>query len=274
MSSAKEVFTTWRKAINDRDWNSTASHFAPDATYNDRPAETLEEELKATWEAAPDLQSEIDTIVVDEERKAIAARIIHQGTLNKKIHDIEMTGEPIQWSEQIMLWTSSSKITRILSLIDTQHQVSPKVPRTPTDLVQRPPPSPLNLETMYRAYLDVVNGSSIRENLPRFYNSPLFHTGNARTIEYLADFVETSPTLFEGLILSVDEILVDNEGQQVGVRILFEGVPIKPFFGMGPPPEKKTVKFFEHAIYKLDAGKFKFIWAMLDLVSYKQQVEA
>jgi predicted ester cyclase len=266
---------TWQEALNEKDWIVASSQLAQDATYNDHAIAALEHELKATWEAAPDLRSEIDAIVVDKGDKAMAARLIHRGTLTKTIHDIEITGRPIEWSEHIFIWTTNNKISRINALIDTQHQASELLPRTPSTLPQNPPPRGFNLETMYHSYISALNSPSIRQLLPDFYQAQLTHTAKLWTIEELVSFVETSPTLFEGLKLSVVDLLADPEGQQVAVRILFEGVPVKPFFGIGPPKEgeKKKVSFFEHAIYKLDGGKFNFIWAMLDLVSYKEQVE-
>jgi predicted ester cyclase len=272
--SAKDVFTAFIKAIGNQDLPLTASHLASDATYNDKTVEELLEQLRATWEAAKEQTIEIDTMVVDKGGKAVAARLIHRGILKEPVHGIQVSDGPIEASEHIMVWTNGyGKISRIQTLIDTQHQASESLPRTPSDLVRDPAPPGFDLAAMYHNYIAVVNGSSIREELPKYFQPNPIHTTREWTIDSLADFLETSPTLFEGLKLSVADLLVDEEENQVAVRILFEGVPVKPFFGLGPPKEKKKVSFFEHAFYKLDSDKFKFIWAMLDLVSYERQIK-
>ena len=227
-------------------------------------------------DAVPDLQSEVDTLVVDREDQAVAARIIHRGIVTKSIHGIKVTGEAVEWPEHIMAWLSkdSDKISRIETLIDTQNQAATSLPRTPADLTQRPPPEGFSLDATYRSYMSALNGSQLRLDMPKYFHPQIIHTAKEWAIGDLIAFLETSPTLFDGLRLSVADLLVDTEGHQVAARIKFEGVPVKPFFGLGPPKERKKICFFEHAFYKLDGDKFKFIWAMLDIVSFKKQVES
>lgn len=271
---AKDAFIAFIKAIGNQDLPLAASYLASDATYNDKTVEELLQQLKATWEAAKEQTVEIDTMVVDKGGQAVAARLIHRGILKEPVHGIQVSDGPIEAPEHIMVWTNDlGKISRIRTLIDTQHQATKSLPRMPFGLARDPPPPGFDLAAMYYNYVAALNGPSIREQVPKYFQQNPIHTARQWTLNSLADFLETSPTLFEGLKLSVADLLVDEEENQVAVRILFEGVPVKPFFGLGPPKEKKKVSFFEHALYKLDADKFKFIWAMLDLVSYELQVQ-
>ena len=274
-NTAEQTFKGWQQALGKRDWQAARSYLAPNVTYNGNPIQEAHSELAEVAAAAPDIQSEIDTLVVGNDGLSVAARIIHRATLVKSILAIPVTGQPVEWTEHIMLWVSDDDdklISRILALVDTQHQSAETVPRTPSDLQQRPPPVAFNLDSMYRSYLAAINSPTIADNLPTFYQPNLVHTAKDMTIKDLADFLEASPKILRDLNLSATDLIVDDASQQIAARIQFDGTPLKPFFGIDPPTDGRAVRFYEHAFYKLDGGKFKFIWAMMDLVGYQDQV--
>ena len=281
MSSRKELEQAcrhWFEAVNQRDADTLSALVADTVTYENKQVAGREyvRQLLDVLESASAEKVELDMITIDKTTRGVAARLIIQGTLKKPYLGAQVTGNPIEWVEYPLIWFDAShKIVRYLVLTDTEvlRSNTARVARTPT-FHYAPAPSPdFDLKTMYEGYLHTVNNAetAARENLYKYAQSRVTHNLQDATLDEFRGFLEANAGVVDDLRLTVTELIVDEETQQIASRIVLTGTPKEEF--MGVQPTGRAMRFPEHAMYKLDGGKIAYVWAVRDADTLKESLK-
>ena len=91
-----------------------------------------------------------------------------------------------------------------------------------------------------------------------------------KSVEEYCMLVGTAFDAIPDLKFTAHTVVVDEEKQQIAVRIDFTGTPVKPFGGA--MPNGRAVAFSELAFYWLEQGKISDVLTVLDLESYRAQL--
>ncbi|KFA66976.1 hypothetical protein S40285_08386 [Stachybotrys chlorohalonatus IBT 40285] len=273
--NAGSIHRGWIDAINARNWDDAVQSLSPTITVNDRNLDraTFIDTLRSYFNVVPDDVIYVDLIMVDKSNAKVVARNIHHGTLAQPYHGAQVTGNPIEWSEHTFYYfNDQGKVEKLVSLLDTQAFATQtrEVPRTPPSDRVPPENSSVDMEAVYRAYIDSINSRTMAEYFPGYCQSNIVHNCNKYTTDQYREMIESSQVVIEDLWFGLEDVIVDESAQMVASHIRFTGKPVKEFCGI--QPTGREVRFSELCIYQLQRGKICFVWSLLDLEAYERSM--
>ncbi|KAF9870185.1 hypothetical protein CkaCkLH20_12271 [Colletotrichum karsti] len=262
--------------LNNQKWDVIGNHLADQLQRNGHP-QTREEHiarLRSRVENLAGFQIKIDTMLVDKKAQAVAARYVNVMTVADAMIDVDPVGKTTEFDEQCYLWfNEKGKISRIVTLQDNDgiRAQNPTAEMTPKFLTRRMPEEPIDLGSLYRAYVASINHRTMSSEFPRFCRKELRHNNRAFSVEDYWRNIEYSQDAIPDLKFEIQELLVDEDTQQVAARLELSGTPISEFAGMRP--NGKRIKFHEHCMYRFDKGKIALVWATMELDVVRRQLE-
>lgn len=268
-----QVYRTWLDAVNARNADVIPNLLATRVTYNGQELnkQGYITQLTDSLQAASVDNIELDTLITGAD--SVAARLIYKATLQQPYHGAQVTGKPSEWTEHVLVWFDSGKITRFQSIldVDTLRSGTSQVPRTPSFDPPSPPPPGFDMAAMYMDYIRAINDKTLPRDLDKFVQPRVSHNDRHWPIDEYRHLIESSQDVIQALYFDVTELIVDEATQQIASRIEFTGKPVAEFAGI--PPTGRESKFSEHAFYRLDGGKIKWVWSVLDLESYRKSLQ-
>lgn len=270
MESIESYFRRWIDSINAHDWDAglDSLHTTVNLNGNDEANTLVISMIREEVQAIPDKKSSLDMLIIGKTSEKLATRLIHSGTLKRSYRGAEVTGAKIEWVEHMFCWFKDGKIVRISSLVDVDglRKSDKEVPRTPS-LEQKKPASSVDLEEVYRQYVQAINTLTMKEEFPKYCHAQLTHNTRHLSIDEYRLFIEASFENIQGLTFHVKEVIVDEDSQRLAARIEFTGRSVKKFMGIAPTG--REISLCEHVYYEFDDGKITWVWALLDLESYR-----
>ncbi|KAF4985777.1 hypothetical protein FGRMN_11102 [Fusarium graminum] len=216
--------------------------------------------------AAPGIETWIlDSCVVDVNAQAVAARVIKTKTISStRIR---------QYQEITLAWFAHGQLSCLKTLIDndTRRAEQGLEKATPQDL-QEPCHTSIDLEAKYRAYIKSINDHTMEANFGLFCKPCVSHNAAEKTIAEYISLIQESQSAIEGLNFEIQDLIVDNDAGRVAARLEFTGTPVKRW--ANAMPNGGSVKFHEHVMYWLDEGKIHWVWSIVDLDAYREQLQS
>ncbi|OLN81859.1 hypothetical protein CCHL11_07008 [Colletotrichum chlorophyti] len=262
--------------LNHAKWDVIGNHLADTINRNNR-TQTREDHitrLRSRVEGLASFRVKIDTLLVDKKAQAVAARYINRVTVADAMMYVDPVGKTYEFDEQCFVWFDErGKISRILTLQDNDgiRRQTPEAPTTPRFLTRSFPKEPVDLASLYRAYVASINNHTTKSEFPRLCRREVRHNNRVMSLDDYRRSMNASQEAISGLKFEIQELLVDEETQQVAARLEITGTPIAEF--ADAKPNGKSVKFHEHCMYRFDKGKIALVWATMELDSYRRQLE-
>ncbi|KAK1850071.1 SnoaL-like polyketide cyclase [Colletotrichum chrysophilum] len=263
--------------LNNSKWNVIGNHLADELTRNGH-SQTREEHitrLQGRTKGLAGFNIKIDTMLVDKKARAVAARYVNRMTLVDERVNADPVEKTIEFDEQCFVWfNEKGKISRIVTIQDNDgiRAQNPTAEMTPKFLTRSMPDKPVDLGSLYRAYVISMNQRTMKTEFPKFCRKDLRHNNRPFTVQDYARNLDMSHEVVSGLHFEIKELLVDEETQQVAARLELTGTPTSMFAGI--PPNGKSIKFNEHCMYRFDKGKISVVWATMELDVVRKQLEA
>jgi predicted ester cyclase len=124
-----------------------------------------------------------------------------------------------------------------------------------------------DLETRYRAYLDVLNERRL-DDLVRYVHDELSYNGKTMTRRQYQDLLAADITAIPDLIFDAHIIVAC--GDQVACRLFFDCTPEHEFLGFSPNGERLC--FAEHVFYHFRDGRIAAVWSLIDRSAIEAQL--
>lgn len=246
-------------ARNETKWETLESLFQPsmliDITTQQR------DNFIANLRSATGVSVQLDSCVVDVNAQAVAARVIKTETLPD--------GEQHECQEIILTWFVEGRLATLKRLKDVESR-SAKQTITPSTLEDLKPTS-LDLGALYREYIKSINDKTMEANFNKFCQPSVTHNTVKKTIAEYISLISESQDAIQGLYFDIQDLIVDKNAGRVAARLEFTGIPVKAW--AGAEPNGKSVKFHEHVMYWLDEGRIHWVWSVVDLDSYRKQLQ-
>ncbi|KAF5604067.1 polyketide cyclase [Fusarium pseudocircinatum] len=246
-------------ARNEAKWETLESLFQPsmliDTTSQPRDA------FIANLRAASGVSVKLDSCVVDVNAQAVAGRVIKTETLPD--------GERYECQEIILTWFVDGRLATLKRLKDTDSR-SAKQTATPSTLEELKPTS-FDLGALYREYIKSINDKTMEANFDKSCQLSVTHNTVEKTIAEYISLISESQSAIQDLYFDIQDLIVDKDAGRVAARLEFTGVPVKAWGG--GEPNGKAVKFHEHVMYWLDEGKIHWVWSVVDLDTYRKQLQ-
>ncbi|KAF4948024.1 hypothetical protein FGADI_10019 [Fusarium gaditjirri] len=246
-------------ARNETNWDILEPLFQPsmliDTTHQSR--DSFIQNLRA----ATGISVKLDSCVVDVNDQAVAGRVIKT--------EILPDGEQYECQEIILTWFIDGRLETLKRVKDGDSR-SAKQTATPSPLEELKPTS-LDLATLYREYIKSINDKTMEANFGKFCQSSVTHNTVEKTIAEYISLISDSQSAIQGLYFDIQDLIVDRDAGRVAARLEFTGVPVKRW--AGAEPNGKSVKFHEHVMYWLDHGKIHWVWSVVDLNTYRKQLQ-
>ncbi|KAF5613597.1 polyketide cyclase [Fusarium subglutinans] len=262
LTSRSELIDLLKSILNARNetkWETLESLFQPsmliDTTSQSRDA--FIENLRS----ASGVSVRLDSCVVDVNAQAVAGRVIKTETLPD--------GERYECQEIIITWFVDGRLTTLKRLKDVESR-SAKQTATPSTLEELKPTS-LDLGALYREYIKSINDKTMEANFNKFCQSSVTHNTVDKTIAEYISLISDSQSAIKGLYFDIQDFIIDKEAGRVAARLKFTGLPVKVW--AGAEPNGKSVEFHEHVMYWLDEGKIHWVWSVVDLDTYRRQLQ-
>lgn len=270
--SLSELFTTFVDAAASRDKAVLSNLLALTVTYNDLPpfrphddmdafvASTVSPEIKGTL---------IDALIVDDETNKVAARLIHSAGQ-------QLDGTPAEWSKHVLVWFQDSKVVRVHSLEDGDRftQIKQGIPLTPVPRSDTPFPassadlSYADMQSNYKDYVAAVNSHTLPDIIPRFLSEKTTNNTVTTDVDEFIAIVEGFFGAVQGLYFELKELICSSSTRQIGAVIEFTGTPVSEFRGI--QPTGRDVRFTEFVLYRLNNGKIRTVWQIMDFPTYRK----
>jgi predicted ester cyclase len=215
----------------------------------------------ANLRSATGVSVQLDSCVVDVNAQAVAARVIKTETLPD--------GEQHECQEIILTWFVEGRLATLKRLKDVESR-SAKQTITPSTLEDLKPTS-LDLGALYREYIKSINDKTMEANFNKFCQPSVTHNTVKKTIAEYISLISESQDAIQGLYFDIQDLIVDKNAGRVAARLEFTGIPVKAW--AGAEPNGKSVKFHEHVMYWLDEGRIHWVWSVVDLDSYRKQLQ-
>ncbi|KAF9784234.1 hypothetical protein IL306_007747 [Fusarium sp. DS 682] len=218
----------------------------------------------ANLRASTGVSVKLDGSVVDVDTQAVSARVIKTETFSGS--------ERCEYQEIILAWFIDGRLATLKRLKDDDSRSAKQTlaAKTPTHLQELNPTS-LDLGKLYRDYIESINDKTMEANFHTFCQPSVTHNTVEKTIpEYIA-LIKDSQEAIQGLYFDIQDLIVDNEAGRVAARLEFTGVPVKTW--ADAEPNGKSVKFHEHVMYWFDNGKIHWVWSVVDLETYRKQLQ-
>jgi predicted ester cyclase len=272
MSSPKELYTAFVKAINARDWQAAQAVLSPTTNVNgeDTPAEALVQKVAGLSMIGPDLVSTIDYLLPSPCGTKAFSRIIHRFTLTQDVMGAKATGAPVEFAEASFFFATEGKISKIYTILDFDGMRSgaAEVRKVaPTMTANAPAPAGFDLLASYKSYVDCVQRGPTVEELSKYCHERMIVNNQEIALEQFIATLNGAKATIEGMHWDLVEAIVDEEKQQIATRVILTGTPVAEFAGKAP--NGKGVEFPEHVLYQLEGGKIKQMVQLMDLEVYR-----
>ncbi|KAF4443328.1 polyketide cyclase [Fusarium acutatum] len=245
-------------ARNETNWESLESLFQPimliDTTSQQR------DNFIANLRSATGVSVKLDSWVVDVNAQAVAARVVKTETLH---------GERCEYQEIILTWFADGRLATLKRLKDGDSR-SAKQTTTPS-LLEELKPTSLDIAALYSEYIKSINDKTMEANFDKFCQPSVTHNTVEKTIAEYITLISESQSAIRDLYFDIQDLIVDKDAGRVAARLEFTGVPVKTWGGA--EPNGKAVKFHEHVMYWLDEGKIHWVWSVVDLDTYRKQLQ-
>ena len=124
-----------------------------------------------------------------------------------------------------------------------------------------------DLETRYRAYLDVLNERRL-DDLVHYVHDELSYNGETMTRGQYQDLLAADVTAIPDLIF--DAHIIVASGDQVACRLVFDCTPQQEFLGFSP--NGKRLIFAEHVFYRFRDGRIAAVLSLIDRAAIAAQL--
>ncbi|KAG4282424.1 hypothetical protein FPRO06_09097 [Fusarium proliferatum] len=247
------------EARNETNWERLESLFQPsmliDTTTQQR------DDFIANLQAATGVSVKPDSCVVDVNAQAVAARVVKTESLPD--------GERCEYQEIILTWFVDGRLATLKRLKDEDSR-STQQTTTPL-LLEELKPTSLDLAALYREYIKSINDKTMEAKFDKFCQPSVTHNTAEKTIAEYISLISESQSAIQDLYFDIQDLIVDKEAGRVAARLEFTGVPVQTWGGA--EPNGKTVKFHEHVMYWLNEGKIHWVWSVVDLDTYRKQLQ-
>jgi predicted ester cyclase len=126
-----------------------------------------------------------------------------------------------------------------------------------------------DLETRYRAYLDVLNERRL-DDLVHYVHDELSYNGVTMTRGQYQDLIGADVTAIPDLIF--DAHIIVASGDQVACRLVFDCTPQQEFLGFSPIG--KRLIFAEHVFYRFRDGRIAAVLSLIDRAAIAAQLRS
>ncbi|MDF2979505.1 MAG: ester cyclase [Actinomycetospora sp.] len=123
------------------------------------------------------------------------------------------------------------------------------------------------LETRYRAYLDVLNERRL-DDLGHFVHDRLTYNDEVLTGRDYRDLIAADIAAAPDLVFDPHIVVVS--GDRVACRLVFRCTPRDAFLGFAPDGEQ--LHFAEHVFYRFDDGRIAAVSSLIDRWSIAAQL--
>jgi predicted ester cyclase len=124
-----------------------------------------------------------------------------------------------------------------------------------------------DLETRYRAYLDVLNERRL-DDLVHFVQDELSYNGKTMTRRQYQDMLAADIIAIPDLVFDAQIIVAS--GDRVACRLVFDCTPRHEFLGFSPNGER--VCFAEHVFYHFREGRIAAVSSLIDRPAIEAQL--
>jgi steroid delta-isomerase-like uncharacterized protein len=124
-----------------------------------------------------------------------------------------------------------------------------------------------DLETVYLAYLDVLNERRFGD-LDGFVHDELTYNDKVLTRQEYADMIAADVRATPDLRFTAQQLVAGDD--LVACRLWFECTPTGTFLGV--PPNGQRISFAEHAFYSFRAGRIAAVWSLIDHDAVREQL--
>ncbi|KAM0345985.1 hypothetical protein ACHAPU_006039 [Fusarium lateritium] len=233
-------------------WDVPESLYQPSGAVDGNPASGV-------------VTSIIDSCAVDIDSQAVAARII-------KTEEYSST-EKCQYQEILLVWFVDGRLSSLKTLRDNDARRAKRASEdvTPSHL-QKSNPTTVDLKATYRNYIRSINDHTMEDSFGHFCKPCVLHNTVKKTIAEYVSLIQESQSAIQGLHFEIEDLIIDNDVGRVAARLEFTGTPVKRW--ADAMPTGGSVKFHEHVMYWLDKGKIHWVWSIVDLDTYRDQLQS
>ncbi|MBR0554882.1 ester cyclase [Ciceribacter sp. L1K23] len=125
-----------------------------------------------------------------------------------------------------------------------------------------------NLPTIYRAYIDCLNGQDF-DRLGQFVHNDVEYNGERIGLPGYREMIEGDFVAIPDLFFDVRLLFCDPP--VVASRLRFDCTPVGMLFGM--PVNGTRVVFEENVFYQFADGKIRAVWSIIDKAAIAEQVD-
>lgn len=130
----------------------------------------------------------------------------------------------------------------------------------------------MSLAQTYRDYIACINAKTMVADLPKYCQPTVMHNGVVRSLDEYRFLMENAQDCIADLNFKTHTLIVDEEKQQVAALLEFTGTPVKVWEGV--EPNGKSVEFSEHVFYWFEGGKIHKVISLVDVETFRKQMEA
>jgi predicted ester cyclase len=124
-----------------------------------------------------------------------------------------------------------------------------------------------DLETRYRAYLDVLNERRL-DDLVHYVQDRVTYNDEVMTGRDYRDLIAADIAAAPDLVYDPHIVVVS--GDRVACRLVFRCTPRDRFLGFAPNGER--LGFAEHVFYRFEAGRIAAVSSLIDRWSIAEQL--
>jgi len=125
----------------------------------------------------------------------------------------------------------------------------------------------VDLETRYRAYLDVLNERRL-DDLVHYVQDEVSYNGETMTRRQYQDLIAADIAAIPDLIFDAHIIVASDD--QLACRLVFDCIPQHEFLGFSPNGERLC--FAEHVFYHFRDGRIAAVWSLIDRPAIEAQL--
>ena len=270
---AETVIHRFLDLLNQQKLEELSRLLSTTVSYNDTSmsSEAYMQLLHKEAQASSIVGWKLDALVHDRRSSKIGARIILSA--RTAANEIEAAPPLVEYPQHLIFVLQNAKISEIRAIIDTD-MMGKRVKHldlSPRPLGSGPEHQPrLDLAHFYRSYVQCINDRTIETELHKYCHPHVTWCGRRLSLDEYRGLMEDSFEAISGLFFNVRDLIVDEGRQQICSRIEFAGTPVRSYAGV--EPDGRRVRFAEHAIYWLDAGKIASVVTVIDWKTYREQL--
>ncbi|RSL37866.1 hypothetical protein CEP53_015415 [Fusarium sp. AF-6] len=255
-----KTFLDYRNAAN---WNDIHEYIQPTVELENGPLQR--DAFIAQLHSASDgreQQSKLGNYVVDVDSQVIAAEVLNSD------NDENTTGKNLGYREITFIWFAGGLLSKFKSLRDGHAQ---PLESTPHQITLSQTPSSLDLGKYYHDYIATINAGTIGQNPEKFLSPTIIHNNRAIETTGFVGWMNGAHKAVQSLHYEIKYLVVDGQSGQVAASVEVSGLPVENWFGV--EPNGKSVRFQEHAMYWVDKEQINKIITVLDLDSFRKQLQ-